>query len=426
MDSNFNDMYQADTVATCDTAALKSLGCSDDVAHTEHLESDILLSIKKEDLLQEEEIHFSDGTSVGDSNKKFFELTPVEFEVQESFTNYDTTAYQESSDDRSTRTERKMPSKWSEEATLKFVKEYRQLECLWDVKSSSYRNKIARDAAYMKLADCASLPGFTVQEAKNKIKNLRSTYSQELKKVKQSKKSGSDEVYQPSLIWYKEIDAFLGPVIASRDTQTSMEAEVSSVMEEAITENEDTLEGNVQAVSPSQSQLSTPTEPAEVQYDRKCVKRNHPNLPPQILQCKKKKVTHGSQTAASSGSQLNQSQSSNKNDDEFDAFGKSVAAQLKKFSLAGALKTQVKIQSLLAQERITDAMESESMSPNEEFNHMHTPLTPLSHHSQASQNDSVCCNCVHEASQVYSTSEGLDDINSADILSQAVNSILPQ
>lgn len=196
-------------------------------------------------------------------------------------------------------------------------------------------------------------------------------------------------------------------------------------MEESITENEDTLEGNVQALSPSQSQLSTPTE-SEVQYDKKCVKRNNPNLPLQILQCKKKKVTHGSQTVASSGSQLNQTQNSSKNDDEFDAFGKSVAAQLKKFSLAGALKTQVKIQSLLAQERITDAMESECMSPNEEFSHMHTPLTPMSHHSQASQNDSVCCNCVHEPSQVYNTSEGLDDINSADILSQAVNSILPQ
>lgn len=53
MDSDFNDMYQADTVATCDTAALKSLGRSDDVAHTEHLESDILLSIKKEDLVRQ-------------------------------------------------------------------------------------------------------------------------------------------------------------------------------------------------------------------------------------------------------------------------------------------------------------------------------------------------------------------------------------
>jgi hypothetical protein len=51
--------------------------------------------------LQEEEIHFSDGTSIeGDRNKKFFELTPVEFEVQESFTNYDTIAHQDGSDDR--------------------------------------------------------------------------------------------------------------------------------------------------------------------------------------------------------------------------------------------------------------------------------------------------------------------------------------
>jgi hypothetical protein len=50
--------------------------------------------------LQEEEIHFSDGTSIGASNKNFFELTPVEFEVQGSFTNYDTSAHQESSDDR--------------------------------------------------------------------------------------------------------------------------------------------------------------------------------------------------------------------------------------------------------------------------------------------------------------------------------------
>jgi hypothetical protein len=197
-------------------------------------------------------------------------------------------------------------------------------------------------------------------------------------------------------------------------------------MEESITENEDTLEGNVQAVSPSQSQLSTPTESSEFQSDRKCVKRSHPNPAPQVSQCKRRKVAHGSQTITPSVSQLNQSLNSNKTDDEFDAFGKSVAAQLKKFSLAGALKTQVKIQSLLAQERIIDAMESESLSPNEDFNHMHTPLTPMSHHSQTSQNDSNCCNCVHEPSHVYNMSEGLDDMNSPDILSQAVNSILPQ
>jgi hypothetical protein len=52
MNSDFNDMYQADTVATCDTAVLKSLGRNDVVTATEQLESDILLSIKKEDLVR--------------------------------------------------------------------------------------------------------------------------------------------------------------------------------------------------------------------------------------------------------------------------------------------------------------------------------------------------------------------------------------
>jgi hypothetical protein len=53
MDSDFNDMYQADTVTICGTATLKSVGRNDDVTNTEHLESDILLSIKKEDLVRQ-------------------------------------------------------------------------------------------------------------------------------------------------------------------------------------------------------------------------------------------------------------------------------------------------------------------------------------------------------------------------------------
>jgi hypothetical protein len=50
--------------------------------------------------LQDEEIQFSDSASVEHTNKKFFELTPVEFELKDSFTGYDTAVHQESSDDR--------------------------------------------------------------------------------------------------------------------------------------------------------------------------------------------------------------------------------------------------------------------------------------------------------------------------------------
>ena len=50
--------------------------------------------------MQDEEIQFSDGSSVDQTNKKFFELIPVEFEVKDSFIGYDTNVHQESSDDR--------------------------------------------------------------------------------------------------------------------------------------------------------------------------------------------------------------------------------------------------------------------------------------------------------------------------------------
>jgi hypothetical protein len=55
MDSDFSDMYQSDTVAICDTATLKGVGRNDDVTNT--VESDILLSIKKENLVKKISIY---------------------------------------------------------------------------------------------------------------------------------------------------------------------------------------------------------------------------------------------------------------------------------------------------------------------------------------------------------------------------------
>jgi hypothetical protein len=51
MDPNFTDMYQEDAAATCSTATLESLHGNDDVTDGEQLESDILLSVKQENLV---------------------------------------------------------------------------------------------------------------------------------------------------------------------------------------------------------------------------------------------------------------------------------------------------------------------------------------------------------------------------------------
>lgn len=104
-----------------------------------------------------------------------------------------------------------MTHKWNEDTTLKFVEEYRQYKCLWNLHYNLYKNKQACDAAYTSIASAMNIPDFGIAEVKTKIKNLRSTYSQELKKIECSKKSGAgtDYLYTPQVKWFKEMEAFL-------------------------------------------------------------------------------------------------------------------------------------------------------------------------------------------------------------------------
>lgn len=102
----------------------------------------------------------------------------------------------------------KMAAKWDSETTIKFIQEYKLHECLWNCKSPTYKNKQMRDAAYGKIVQIMDLPGFGVPEVKLKIRNIRSTYCQEKKKIANSKRSGSgsDTVY---IKWLGELDSML-------------------------------------------------------------------------------------------------------------------------------------------------------------------------------------------------------------------------
>lgn len=113
-----------------------------------------------------------------------------------------------------------MSNKWSENTTINFVEEYMNHECLWNVNNPLYKNKQCRDSAYSTLAETMNMSGFGVPEVKTKIKNLRSTYSQELKKISDSKKSGSgsDFVYTPQVKWFNIMRSFLQGTEKKRST----------------------------------------------------------------------------------------------------------------------------------------------------------------------------------------------------------------
>lgn len=70
-----------------------------------------------------------------------------------------------------------MSFRWGEDTTVKFVTKYLEHECLWNVKSSLYKNKPIKQSAYVDLENAMNIPGFGEKEIKLKIKNIRLVFS---------------------------------------------------------------------------------------------------------------------------------------------------------------------------------------------------------------------------------------------------------
>lgn len=104
-----------------------------------------------------------------------------------------------------------MSTRWNDEVMLKFVNLYKENQCLWQTHHPKYKNKETRNASIQYIVDEMAIPEFGVADCKNKIKNLRSHYCQELKKIQESKNSGAnpDDIYQPSVPWFGTVDRFL-------------------------------------------------------------------------------------------------------------------------------------------------------------------------------------------------------------------------
>lgn len=67
-------------------------------------------------------------------------------------------------------------SRWCGDLTFKFVTAYVERECLWNLNSPLYKNKVARKAAIDDLERFMGIPGFNEKEIKQKIKSIRLIY----------------------------------------------------------------------------------------------------------------------------------------------------------------------------------------------------------------------------------------------------------
>lgn len=292
--------------------------------------------------------------------------------------------------------------RWCEENTMNFVKLYLSKECLWNPSHEWYKTKFEREIAYSEIIEeFATLTGkcMTIPEVKTKIKNLRSTYTQQVQKI--LIKSSPDTIYKPSLIWFHEMDRRLKYV---PNTKTTVADFVSKILIHAclvtvfdhhpllksyiyfmlafnkisnrwhlyVFQSQEALEmDSDEAAWPHQDKTlastfeeesSDPLNPllyTDNEYDTVATQRSaiqvkieedsFPEYSNMYLKRKKRKLKKPPQFIQSQIKTWYK-------DDEFDIYGKYIASQLRKMELQSALQVQLEIQNLM-KEAMTSASE---------------------------------------------------------------------
>ncbi|KAL4143233.1 hypothetical protein QTP88_005590 [Uroleucon formosanum] len=125
----------------------------------------------------------------------------------------------------------------NEKMTLRFVELYRDQRVLWDKEHEAYNKRTERLRAYRRIAEAMSVDGLGVPEVASKIKNIRSTYLQELKKIKdsaqrhliQSEEEDASSPYVPKLLWFSILDSMIGGAAVKRLYSSPSTADMLSI-----------------------------------------------------------------------------------------------------------------------------------------------------------------------------------------------------
>ncbi|XP_017018788.1 uncharacterized protein [Drosophila kikkawai] len=110
-----------------------------------------------------------------------------------------------------------LPFRFSDERTLKFVELYGREPCLWNKRPYLRR---ARNAAYRRIqvginADTEPMESMiTIQGIRIKIKNLRTSYHQELRKIR------TIPGYSPKALWFGPLHEFLYEFVDTAEKNT--------------------------------------------------------------------------------------------------------------------------------------------------------------------------------------------------------------
>ncbi|XP_028029431.1 uncharacterized protein LOC114242463 [Bombyx mandarina] len=274
--------------------------------------------------------------------------------------------------------------KWSEDLTIQMIIEYEKREFLWNPVSEHYKNKKIREQGYVEIINALNLVDVTVKELKNKIKNIRSSYSVELKKIRAARKAGA-HAYRPSVTWFEHADRFLRAIV----TPSSVD---NSLLEIPMSDDSDIVQDLSERKSPEKKSprkrrnsnrsstpyvLNTPSPRPSTPFGLNGAPAtpfvilpssgSAPFLNPPVgiatplttslatiypVPAKQKKGNSDSNDHTDLPQDLSQHSENGNDSNEFEMFGKLIASQLRKLPLSLALDTQLKIQTLVNAARI--------------------------------------------------------------------------
>ncbi|XP_066443218.1 uncharacterized protein [Eleutherodactylus coqui] len=233
------------------------------------------------------------------------------------------------------------PARSSRASAHKFLKEfidmYRSFPCLWNMKISDYSNKQKRLKAYESMVNlCRSVcPSANIQFVKHKIANLRTVFKKEFNKVQVSKKTATsaDDVYVPRL-WYFDLLKFtIGQDVPKEGSSNSGESQECRQEDEPVDESMEILEDSTNV-----SQVTSNSQSEDVDYDPQ-------EDVPFIRKRKKGKMYNDDDLSNELLSQAAAILS--KNNDEYDAFGITVASKLRRMEEKQRLVAEVLIMDVL-------------------------------------------------------------------------------
>ncbi|XP_073416310.1 uncharacterized protein [Dendrobates tinctorius] len=238
-----------------------------------------------------------------------------------------------------------------------FIELYRSFPCLWKVKCADYSNRQKKAEAYETLVNlCKTVcPAATVELVKHKISNLRTVFKRQLKKMESSRTSGAsdDDVYIPRL-WYFDLLKFT----IDQDEQIQCVFNYPETYDERPEEEntDDSLESAGENTNIAQVCIrSPPQEIIEIQHHQQ--KQQQAPIP--VSSQKKRKPVNDDlsrQLLSEAAAVLNQKE------DEFDAFGVTVAAKLRKMDDKQRLLSEVLITDILFKGMMKKLTEESSIS----------------------------------------------------------------